>query len=93
MGAVSGGLVCEVECDACEGCDDWCGSSQCVSCVSKRTAWEAKWEGDSGGKNAGKRAYTMCMVRRHNHAASGMLVAHGNVYDITEYDGDESIIQ
>ena len=90
LGGVSGGLVCEVECDACEGCDDWCGSSQCVSCVSKRTAWEAKWEGGSGGKNAGKRAYTMCMVRRRNHAASGMLVAHGNVYDITEYDGEES---
>lgn len=64
------------ECDACPCCADRCSIRGCVTCC-RRSNKEKPEEGP--GK------YTWCTIRRHNSEHSLWLVAHGNVYDATEF--------
>jgi len=81
-------------CDACPHCDDLCIWAGCASCNAKEAA--IREAGRTPGPRDGK--YTMCQVRRHNRREDLWLVAHGIVYDATEFlskhpGGDRSIVR
>lgn len=67
-------------CDACIGCADVCGVKGCRTCQMKMQQPGVK-------KHAELNKFTMCQVRRHNTRGDCWLVAHGKVYDATNFMG------
>jgi hypothetical protein len=84
-------------CDACVDCPDTCGQPQCLPCTYKAEEAEHSCCPVVKGKDKNG-CYTMCQVRRHNHAESAWLVAGDAIYDVTSYmnshpGGVESILR
>jgi len=83
-------------CDACPNCDDACDNLACELCYAKRSNNIAKIAVKFGVQQ--QRRFTMCQIRRHNHAESAWLVAGDTVYDATCFlaahpGGTESILR
>ena len=84
-------------CDACPNCDDACDNLACEHCYAKRNNNIAETASKFGVQQQQQR-FTMCQIRRHNHAESAWLVAGDTVYDATRYlavhpGGRESILR
>jgi cytochrome b involved in lipid metabolism len=85
-------------CDACPHCPDICCKPQCLPCTSKAEEAEYSCCPMIKAKEDKNCSYTMCQVRRHNHAESAWLVAGDTIYDVTSYmnshpGGVESILR
>lgn len=83
-------------CDACKFCGDCCGNTDCKVCCL--TARPNRICSSACGTQNRARGFTMCQVRRHNHAGSAWLVAGDTIYDATPYvsshpGGVESILK
>lgn len=76
-----GGVCC---CNACPHCADVCGNEDCDSCREK-SALQSLSAAAAAAAASQKTKYTMCQVRRHNHADSAWIVANGVIYDATAY--------
>mmetsp|Transcript_23855 Transcript_23855/g.57521 ORF Transcript_23855/g.57521 Transcript_23855/m.57521 type:complete len:177 (-) Transcript_23855:70-600(-) len=87
------------ECDACPYCRDTCENTEsCVSCQKKnlqcRGPANNSWFMDAlycicsnphSQENRQSRTYTMCQLRRHNHANSAWILVGNTIYDATPY--------
>lgn len=73
-------------CDACSQCTDTCGHAHCIPCTIKsEQAAHSFCRPVVNKENKSCSYYTMCQVRRHNHAESAWLVAGDTIYDVTTY--------
>lgn len=71
-------------CDACTVCRDYCGNPVCKRCDQDFATM--KESGMTLALGVGTLpSYTLCQVRRHNHAHSAWLVCGDDIYDATEY--------
>lgn len=82
-----GGAERKFECDACPHCDDLCVWAACERCTEKEKAIRERNGGELFPPPA-KARYTMCQVSKHTKASDVWLVAHGSVYDATEFLAD-----
>eukprot|EP00811_Abedinium_folium_P012333 NODE_21434_length_753_cov_3.410543.p1 GENE.NODE_21434_length_753_cov_3.410543~~NODE_21434_length_753_cov_3.410543.p1 ORF type:complete len:165 (+),score=21.53 NODE_21434_length_753_cov_3.410543:82-576(+) len=65
-------------CDACTGCSDVCSHPDCSACRIKRQRTQMR-------RKSEKKLYTMCEVQRQSAMGNHWLVAHGRVYDATQF--------
>ncbi|KAL7497210.1 hypothetical protein ACHAWT_007815 [Skeletonema menzelii] len=83
-----------VQCDACPCCRDTCNNANsCTSCQKKLNA-TAMPKNSSSAQNT----YTMCQLKRHNHAESAWILVGDTIYDATPYirshpGGTETILR
>lgn len=77
------------ECNACNYCLDTCNNvDSCISCQKKLNTIHKQQT----------RTYTMCQLRRHNHADSAWILVGDTIYDATPYikshpGGTETILR
>jgi cytochrome b involved in lipid metabolism len=76
-------LQMQLRCDACPLCNDVCDNPHCRSCQEKSE--NATFVNKLHGQTTTTTTFTLCQVRRHNHAGSAWVVAGKNVYDVTSY--------
>ncbi len=96
------------DCDECQNCVDTCdGVAPCVSCQKGRNAMHHQalgsqicWLMDafSGLYSNSEPTYTMCQLKRHNHAGSAWILVGKTIYDVTPYirshpGGTEAILR
>lgn len=93
--------------DACQYCVDAYDSDDCVSCQKDRNVTyqhtfgpQICWLMDSlsGLYSSSESTYTMCQLRRHNHAESAWILVGRTIYDVTPYirshpGGTEAILR
>jgi cytochrome b involved in lipid metabolism len=74
-------------CNACPHCADVCDNNDCNACREKSTfaATAAASAAAASSSSSKTTSYTLCQVRRHNHAASAWIVAGNVIYDATPY--------
>lgn len=71
-------------CDSCPHCADRCNNENCLVCSTKPL--EAVIPCSTFLPRAdGERYYTMCQIRRHDHALSAWLLVGDTIYDATQY--------
>ena len=73
--------------DACQYCENTCdGDDSCVS-YQKTLGPQICWLIDalSGLYSNSESTYTMCQLRRHNHAGSAWILVGRTIYDVTPY--------
>ena len=71
-------------CDACPHCADRCWNLNCLACASKSR--ETVAPGFTFLARADdEKYYTICQIRRHDHAQSAWLLVGDTIYDATEY--------
>ena len=95
-------------CDACQYCVDTCdGVGSCVTCQKNHNASHHQplgsqicWLVDalSGLYSSSESTYTMCQLKRHNHAGSAWILVGRTIYDVTPYirshpGGTEAILR
>lgn len=89
------------QCDACPCCRDTCDNvSSCISCQKKQNAItmprlvsssnllsliSSICSGESPENNSTQNTYTMCQLKRHNHAESAWILVGDTIYDATPY--------
>ena len=71
-------------CDSCPHCADRCTNEHCVACTSKPLENVTPCSmflsrGDD------ENYYTLCQIRRHDHAQSAWLLVGDTIYDATQY--------
>mmetsp|Transcript_26658 Transcript_26658/g.37571 ORF Transcript_26658/g.37571 Transcript_26658/m.37571 type:complete len:194 (+) Transcript_26658:255-836(+) len=104
-------LMADSSCDACACCEDTCGDVDCVSCAKKtelmKHAEQLKrnaqvesfpFFGNAQSCNNSEKYFTMCQLKRHDHAGSAWLLAGDTIYDATTYikmhpGGERSILR
>ncbi|KAL7442396.1 hypothetical protein ACHAXM_008393 [Skeletonema potamos] len=82
-----------IQCDACTCCRDTCDNSNCISCQKKQNTSMMPRIYESSNNT-----YTMCQLKRHNHADSAWILVGDTIYDATPYirshpGGTETILR
>jgi cytochrome b involved in lipid metabolism len=85
------------DCDACPHCADRCGNEKCLNCYEKCLLMSHSFNNFMSHTETEK-CFTICQIRRHNHAGSAWLVVGDGIYDATQYidnhpGGRESILK
>eukprot|EP00545_Synedropsis_sp_CCMP1620_P010161 CAMPEP_0119006652 /NCGR_PEP_ID=MMETSP1176-20130426/2439_1 /TAXON_ID=265551 /ORGANISM="Synedropsis recta cf, Strain CCMP1620" /LENGTH=188 /DNA_ID=CAMNT_0006958603 /DNA_START=110 /DNA_END=676 /DNA_ORIENTATION=+ len=72
-------------CNACPCCADRCGDEHCGSCGTTKSLKRYSSGVARFGAPDDEVYYTMCQLRRHDHADSAWLLVGDTIYDSTDY--------